>query len=70
MNYRKLSKRLRTLGCQELSRPKRGSHRKWFNPATRGSTIIPYHGSQDIALGIVRKVVRDLGLSWEEFQDR
>ncbi len=68
MTYRDLSKRLRELGCQELVGGK-GSHRKWYNPAQDKVTVVPDWGSKDLAPGTVRAVVRELGISREEFGD-
>jgi predicted RNA binding protein YcfA (HicA-like mRNA interferase family) len=66
MKYRDVAKRLRELGCQESVRGK-GSHCKWHNPANGKVTVVPDWGSKDLAPGTVRAVVRELGLSREEF---
>ncbi|MBV8607047.1 MAG: type II toxin-antitoxin system HicA family toxin [Singulisphaera sp.] len=44
-----------------------GSHRKWLNPVTGNSTIVPDWGGDDLKLGTIRGAVRQLGLSWDEF---
>jgi predicted RNA binding protein YcfA (HicA-like mRNA interferase family) len=44
-----------------------GSHRKWLNPKTARSTVVPDWGSRDLKTGTIRAVVRQLGLSWDEF---
>lgn len=31
MKYRDVTRKLKTLGCEELPRRGGGSHRKWFN---------------------------------------
>ena len=66
MKYRDLAKRLRELGCQELSGGK-GSHRKWFNPANQSVTVAPDWGRKDLALGTIRAIIRELGISRDEF---
>lgn len=66
MKYRDIAKRLRELGCQELARGK-GSHRKWYNPLNGQVTVVPDWGSKDLAPGTVRAIIRELGLSREEF---
>jgi len=66
MKYRDLVKRLRELGCQELSGGK-GSHRKWHNIANGKVTVVPDWGSQDLAPGTVRAVIRELGIPREDF---
>jgi predicted RNA binding protein YcfA (HicA-like mRNA interferase family) len=66
MRYREIAKRLRKLGCEELRRGK-GSHRVWFNPATGHVASVPDWGSKDLALGTVRAIIRELGISRAEF---
>jgi predicted RNA binding protein YcfA (HicA-like mRNA interferase family) len=66
MKYRDVAKRLRELGCQELGRGK-GAHCKWYNLHNGKVTVVPDWGSKDLAPGTVRAVIRELGLSREEF---
>ena len=66
MRYREVAKRLRQLGCQEL-RGGKGSHRIWHNPKTKQITSVPNWGSKDLAPGTVRAVIRELGISRQEF---
>lgn len=66
MRDRDLAKRLRELGCEE-SRSGRGSHRIWSNPAAGDVATIPDWGSKDMAPGTVRAVLRELGISREQF---
>jgi predicted RNA binding protein YcfA (HicA-like mRNA interferase family) len=67
VRYREIERKLRAAGCVEISRTGGGSHRKWHNPATGRSTVLPDWGGRDLKLGTVRAVVRQLGLAWEEF---
>jgi predicted RNA binding protein YcfA (HicA-like mRNA interferase family) len=69
MNYREVTRKLLGLGCTEIHRRGGGSHRKWFNPATRRAVVLPDHGARDLRLGTLRAVVRQLGLGWESFRD-
>ena len=69
MTYREVIQRLRQLGCTELPRRGGGSHRKWYNPATERVTVIPDWGGKDLRNGTLRAVVKQLGLSWQEFLD-
>lgn len=69
MTYREVVQRLRQLGCTELPRRGGGSHRKWYNPATERVTVIPDWGGKDLRNGTLRAVVKQLGLSWQEFLD-
>lgn len=68
MNYREVCRKLRALGCEELPRRGKGSHRKWRNPQTQQTTAVPDWGAKDLKLGTIRGVVRQLGLDWQDFQ--
>ena len=70
MKYADVARRLKALGCQESHRRSSGSHRKWRNPANGNKATVPDHGSQDLRIGTIRAVVRDLGLDWNLFNDR
>ena len=67
MRYREVAAKLTKLGCREIPRTGGGSHRKWFNPATNGSTVLPDWGGKDLKFGTVRAAVRQLGLDWDAF---
>jgi len=66
MRYRELAKRLRRLGCEEL-REGKGSHKVWHNPNNDRTAAVPNWGSRDLATGTIRAIIRDLGISREEF---
>ena len=66
MRYRELTKRLRQLGCQELRQAK-GSHHYWHNPATGMLASVPDWGSRDLKPGTVRAIIREMGISRQEF---
>ena len=68
MNYREAANKLKRLGCEELPRRGKGSHRKWHNPATSRATVLPDWGSKDLKLGTLRAAVRQLGLDWKDFE--
>lgn len=55
------------MGCLELPRRGKGSHRMWTSPVTGKATVIPDWGSKDLKIGTVRGAVRKLGLDWQEF---
>ena len=67
MRYRDVAAKLTSLGCSEIPRTGGGSHRKWLNPATNRSTIVPDWSGKDLKLGTIRSAVRQLGLDWEAF---
>lgn len=68
MKYREAARKLRALGCEELPRQSGGSHRKWHNPAAKRIASVPDWGSNDLKMGTLRAVVKQLGLAWEDFQ--
>jgi len=68
MRYREAAQKLAALGCVELPRKKGGSHRKWVNPIGSQVTVLPDWGGRDLKLGTLRAAVRQLGLSWEDFE--
>lgn len=68
MKYLEISRKLRALGCVEMTRRSGGSHRKWLNPALDKSTTVPDWGSKDLKVGTLRAIVRQLGLVWQEFE--
>jgi predicted RNA binding protein YcfA (HicA-like mRNA interferase family) len=53
VKYREVARKLSALGCREIPRKGGGSHRKWFNPATNRSTVVPDWGGDDLKLGTV-----------------
>ena len=66
MNYRQLTRRLRKLGC-EFVRQAPGSHEVWWNPATNKFTVIPKHGGRNLPAGTLRAILRQLGISHDDF---
>jgi predicted RNA binding protein YcfA (HicA-like mRNA interferase family) len=66
VRYREIAKRLRELGC-EYVRPGAGSHQIWRNAPLDRYTTIPDWGGKDIKPGTLRQILRDLGISREEF---
>jgi mRNA interferase HicA len=41
MTYREVAKKLEALGCHEVPRTGGGSHRKWHNPASGTTSVVP-----------------------------
>lgn len=66
MRYREVAQRLKELGCYQL-RAAKGSHRFWHNPATRLVAPLPDWGKKDLPAGTIRGIIRQLGISREEF---
>ncbi|MEW5719209.1 MAG: type II toxin-antitoxin system HicA family toxin [Chloroflexota bacterium] len=69
MRYRELIKRLRELGCEYL-RDAPGSHEVWLNPQTGDTTTIAHHEKREIPTGTFHSILRDLGISYQDFQRR
>lgn len=67
MKYREAANKLKKLGCEEISRRGKGSHRIWRNGKTNRIAPMPDWGSKDLKLGTLRAIVRQLGLEWDEF---
>ena len=67
MIYREAARKLVSLGCREIPRRGGGSHRKWLNPATSRSTVLPDKGGREIKTGTLHAAVRQLGIDWADF---
>ncbi|MCX6377803.1 MAG: type II toxin-antitoxin system HicA family toxin [Armatimonadetes bacterium] len=55
---------LRRLGFELLRQ--RGSHAYYKHPDGR-SAVVPMHAGEDLGKGIVREILRSIGISSEEF---
>lgn len=66
MNYRELTRKLRNLGCQ-FARQGRGDHEIWANDNTQSITSIPNWRGRDLKPGTIRAIIRDLGISKDDF---
>ena len=47
---------------------RRGSHTMWQRCDGR-CTVLPIHKGEDIGRGLLRSILRDIDLSWEEFHN-
>lgn len=65
--YRELSKVAERAGFSWVRRE--GSHNTFRNAGGR-IVVIPDHGSQVIVRPLLRKILRDMGLSLEEYHQR
>jgi len=66
MRYSELARRLHRLGCLP-TRYGAGSHEIWRNAARAAQTSIPYHGSKDIGPELLSRILRQLKISREDF---
>ncbi len=67
LTYRELTYILRKLGCYELERKGGGSHRKWYNPNTGRSTVIPDWGKRPLKKGTVNAIIKQLLIDKDQF---
>lgn len=65
LRYREVVEQLRRHGFV-FDRPAKGSHEIWYNPQTKHRTTVPHHPGS-IAVGTLRAIVRQTGLTVEEF---
>ena len=68
MKYQEVKRKLRRLGCQELKSSGKGSHRKWYNPATNKKATIPYN-NRELATGTLHAILRTLEIERDMFED-
>ncbi|HEY4691604.1 MAG TPA: type II toxin-antitoxin system HicA family toxin [Anaerolineae bacterium] len=66
MKYGELARKLRRLGCYP-TRFGAGSHEIWRNPETHRQAPIPYHRTKDIGPGLLSRILRELGIEREDF---
>jgi predicted RNA binding protein YcfA (HicA-like mRNA interferase family) len=64
--YREIKRRLEAIGFQEISQ--QGSHVKFARETEQGlrTAIVPKH--REVAAGTLRSILRQAGLTWEEFE--
>ncbi|MDY6893348.1 MAG: type II toxin-antitoxin system HicA family toxin [Chloroflexota bacterium] len=68
MNYLKLTRKLQKLDC-EFDRQAKGSHEVWICLRTGTRTTIPNWGSKDLKPGTISGILKDLGISKEDFEN-
>lgn len=68
MKYAELTRKLRRLGC-EFTRYGAGSHEIWRNSKTGAQAPIPYHRSKDIGPGLLARILRQLDIDRDEFEE-
>ena len=66
ISAKKLIKILISFGFEEIR--SKGSHKFFYNSQNHLSTTVPDHGSEDIGIGLLRKILRDAGINLEEFK--
>jgi predicted RNA binding protein YcfA (HicA-like mRNA interferase family) len=66
LSYREVTRRLRKLGFRFYRRGK-GSHELWVHDADGRVIPVPRHRGKKIRKGTVRAIIREVGVSVEEF---
>ena len=56
---------LSRLGFERIRQ--KGSHIFFRHPDGR-TTVVPMHKGEDVGRGLLRKILQDIELSWEEFE--
>lgn len=54
------------MGYEEVR--KKGSYRFFYHSQTGLTTVVPDHGSEDVGLGLLRKILRDIDVTPDEFE--
>jgi len=67
LTARQVIGRLRKAGFL-FDRQAKGSHEIWYNPSTRRRTVIPNHPGATIPRATLRAILRQAGISPEEFE--
>jgi predicted RNA binding protein YcfA (HicA-like mRNA interferase family) len=65
VNYGELTRKLRRLGI-EFRRQGRGSHEIWWRPDSDLYASVPNHGAREIKRGMLRGILKDLGLTEDD----
>jgi predicted RNA binding protein YcfA (HicA-like mRNA interferase family) len=65
LSYREVVQRLRAAGFL-FDRQAKGSHEIWYNPDTQSRVTVPHHPG-DLPMGTLRAIIREAGLTVDEF---
>ena len=68
LTYREVTRRLRKLGFR-FYRQGKGSHELWVRDADGRVVPVPHHRGKSIRKGTVRAIIREVGVSVDEFLD-
>ena len=69
MKYKELARKLKALGCVP-DRYAKGSHEIWININTGARTTVPNWGSKDLKTGTISGILRDLGISDKDMENK
>ena len=68
LTYREVTRRLRKLGFR-FYRQGKGSHELWVRDTDGRVVPVPHHQGKSIRKGTVRAIIREVGVSVDEFLD-
>ena len=68
LTYREVTRRFRKLGFR-FYRQGKGSHELWVRDTDGRVVPVPHHQGKSIRKGSVRAIIRDVGVSVDEFLD-
>ncbi len=68
LTYRDVTRRLDKLGFR-FYRQGKGSHELWVRDSDGKVVPVPHHRGKSIQRGTVRAIIRETGMSVEEFMD-
>ena len=68
LTYREVTRRLRKLGFR-FYRQGKGSHELWVRDSDGRVVPVPHHRGKSIRKGTVRAIIREVGVSVDEFLD-
>jgi len=68
LTYREVTRRLRKLGFR-FYRQGKGSHELWVRDSDGRVVPVPHHRGKSIRKGTVRAIIREAGVSVDEFLD-
>ncbi len=66
ISTKKMIKILKFLGFELLR--KKGSHHFFINYKNKRTTTIPVHSNEDLGVGILKEILKDIELSVEEYE--
>ena len=66
LSAREVIRKLKAAGFV-FDRQAKGSHEIWYNPETRRRVTVPNHPGRPIARGTLMAIIRESGLTVEEF---
>jgi len=52
-----------------FDRQAKGSHEIWYNPKTKRRTTVPNHPSKSLPIGTLKAIIKQAGLTTEEFMN-